>query len=192
AEAVAARTSDEHQRMDAEEDRGYLYPTRGPAAPSSAAAAVVSAVSSSQVHARKTSRRGAGFGTILKVAGISIAIVVLIGVLGFVAKVVFLVKPNGPPLPVIAELPELVEVLEAVPLDATGSSDPDGDPMTYTWRVTNLDRKDYRIEPNGTSKSSLTAIQFFQSGQYTIELRVFDGKSYSTPITRDIIVSSKR
>ncbi|MEA1901386.1 MAG: phosphodiester glycosidase family protein [Thermodesulfobacteriota bacterium] len=93
------------------------------------------------------------------------------------------VCPNIPPI-ADAGLYDLVEVgsgcVAAVPLDGSGSSDPDGDPLTYTWAW-----------DDGSSIGSASGVNptiNLPIGTFTITLVVNDGTEDSEPDEVDITV----
>jgi hypothetical protein len=82
-----------------------------------------------------------------------------------------------------------------VQLDGSGSSDPDGDPLTYTWTVS-LDNPLSGVPPQtpivligqGTATPSFDVIAIDQLGGYTITLEVSDGTLSDTDTaTVDVI-----
>ncbi len=74
-----------------------------------------------------------------------------------------------------------VEVNKAIQLDGTGSSDPDGNPLTYAWSITSAPTGSTAALTNATSaKPSLTPDL---EGDYTIRLIVNDGTLSSPPDT---------
>lgn len=84
------------------------------------------------------------------------------------------VPGNNAPTAVISANPTSVPAgdgnMTVVTLDGTGSSDPDGDSLTYAWTVAN------GTFVNGTTASSATAeVTFPGTGAYAVTLTVNDG-----------------
>ena len=81
--------------------------------------------------------------------------------------------PNTPPDCVAEANPAVVMVLDRVILDGTGSSDADGDPLSFQWT--------FVTRPNGSGTnmigSQTDTAEFFpdRAGTYEIELEVDDG-----------------
>jgi hypothetical protein len=89
--------------------------------------------------------------------------------------------PNRPPV-ADAGTDQLVTVGENVQLDGSASSDPDGDPMAYTWRQV--------LGPAVTLRNATTARPSYAAsgpGEYRFALSVSDGKVDSAP--DDVAVS---
>jgi len=88
------------------------------------------------------------------------------------------VLPNGAPTAVATATPNPVHVGSPVTFDGTGSTDPDGDPLTYTWDF-----------PGGATADTATAQQTFAStGTYQVTLTVADphGVSDTETITVEV------
>ncbi len=80
-------------------------------------------------------------------------------------------KVNAEPVPRF-ELPEIVATGEPVQLDGNASSDPDGDPLTFRWEIS--DGRQLRGPDN--------EIDFTEPGEYTITLQVDDGEEVGNSI----------
>jgi hypothetical protein len=171
---------------DAEEDRAYLYPNRNktPAAatPTAKAAAPssggLSALTSS-ASAKPASASGGGTGRMI---GIGLAAVVGIAVV--VGAAFFLLGGRGknlPPTASIAPVNTQVQMYQTIMLDGSGSTDPEGAPLKYSWRVLDLDRTNYKFSRNADGTARTTDLQFFQTGTFRVQLEVFDGKFLSAP-----------
>jgi hypothetical protein len=74
---------------------------------------------------------------------------------------------NGTPVAVIAQTPEQVLTRE-VRLDASGSLDPEGAPLTYSWRVVS------GSAALSNANSAQPIVQFAAFGRYVLELTVQD------------------
>jgi PKD repeat protein len=97
------------------------------------------------------------------------------------AEILDLVNPGGnrPPSASFSATPSSGEAPLAVAFDASASSDPDGDALTYSWDF-----------GDGASDSGETAAHTYtQNGDYTVTLTVGDGNLNATATT-DIVVSS--
>ncbi len=77
--------------------------------------------------------------------------------------------------------PPVIGQNESVAFNATASTDPDGDPLTYAWDFNN----------DGTTDASgvTTQFQFTAEGTFTVRLTVADGKGGTGTTTRDVIVT---
>ncbi len=76
----------------------------------------------------------------------------------------------------------------AVALDASASTDPDGDPLTYKW---SFGGEDVEVVPqvySGTYTTAVIWVYFPVEGEYTITLEVSDG--ISTPSSDSIAVGT--
>jgi hypothetical protein len=92
---------------------------------------------------------------------------------------------NGPPVPVLNSSPASRNVAanEMLVLDGTGSFDPEGTPVTYSWSVSPA--TGYSIAHSVPGKSELL---FFTPGAYAVTMTVTDGASNSAAITREVTV----
>ena len=90
-------------------------------------------------------------------------------------------KVNAEPVPRF-ELPEIVATGEPVQLDGEGSSDPDDDPLTLRWEIS-----------DGRQLSGpVNDIDFSEPGDYTVTLRVDDGEGVENSVqtlTRNLRVN---
>jgi len=85
------------------------------------------------------------------------------------------VGSNSPPVP-NAGPNQSVNLGDTVNLDGTGTSDPDGDPLTYQWLFGNIPSNSSLTDADiGTSTSSTASFTPDVAGPYTIRLRVHDG-----------------
>ncbi len=69
---------------------------------------------------------------------------------------------------------------QLVQFDGTGSSDPDGDPLSYSWTLSD----------GRTMTGSQPSISFATAGSYTVTLVVSDGQASSTPSTASITITA--
>jgi PKD repeat protein len=80
-------------------------------------------------------------------------------------------KVNAEPLPRF-ELPEIVATGQPVSLNGESSTDPDGDPLTFRWEVS-----------DGRQLSGpVNKIDFNEPGEYTVTLQVDDGEGVENSI----------
>ncbi|WP_289781779.1 PKD domain-containing protein [Ornithinimicrobium faecis] len=73
-----------------------------------------------------------------------------------------------------------------VTLDGTGSTDPDGDTLTYAWSLTDPDGSGVELSDPQAAEPTFTATEV---GDYTATLTVTDGQWTSTPDTITITAS---
>ncbi|MEE9207639.1 MAG: PKD domain-containing protein [Gemmatimonadota bacterium] len=95
------------------------------------------------------------------------------------------VPGNNAPTAVISANPASVPAgdgnMTVVTLDGTGSTDPDGDSLSYAWTVAN------GTFVNGTTASSATAeVTFPGTGAYAVTLTVNDGNGGSNTASTTI------
>lgn len=206
---------DTRMKEDETEDRSYLYPQRSTspaAAPKPASASASAPKPDPQTGGRLPS--GTLYGShggavpkakgktdltgLLKVVGVLALLAALAGGGWFVWSMTQAPPPNGIPVAAIATTPATIEVLQTITLDAGPSTDPDGEPLVYTWRVKDVDKQtylgtpDHKLLPNGTKEAAKPTLQIFQAGRYEIELKVFDGRSNSEPVHRPLEVVPKK
>lgn len=174
---------------DAEEDRSYLYPAppSSPAVPTPARHAKVGTAPSLPPPGR--GRRMPGAASLLLRFLFVLLVLAGLGLGGYVGYVLFLQAPNQPPTAAFEPVPEQIRLLQTITLDASGSTDPDGDSLSYTWSILDLNTRDYRFRPNLSRDAVFTELQVFVTGTFTIELKVFDGQSFSEPVTQTIQVT---
>ncbi|HEX7958285.1 MAG TPA: PKD domain-containing protein, partial [Terriglobales bacterium] len=103
------------------------------------------------------------------------------GSLSGTATVVPVVQvPNYPPV-ANAGPAQTVHVTDTVQLDGTGSTDRDGDPLTYRWTFTSIPT-DSAVVLNAANTAKPTFV-VDKPGSYTLQLIVNDGKVDSAPST---------
>jgi YD repeat-containing protein len=81
--------------------------------------------------------------------------------------------PNRPPVAVAAATPGTVNVGQTVNLSSTGSSDPDGTPLSYTWSLALRPGGSVATVNNATAASASFVPDV--AGSYTVLLTVSDG-----------------
>ncbi|CAM4216158.1 PKD domain-containing protein [Pseudoalteromonas ostreae] len=82
--------------------------------------------------------------------------------------------------------PDVVYSGNNVELDASQSSDPNNDTLTYQWQVIEAP-EDIQFNTTGDGKAFFTPTQL---GDYIVSLRVYDGQYYSDPLTHTVQVKS--
>ncbi|MGE3538244.1 MAG: Ig-like domain-containing protein [Candidatus Tectimicrobiota bacterium] len=92
----------------------------------------------------------------------------------------FTVRPNAPPV-AAAGADQSVSIGTTVTLDGQGSSDPDGQPLTYQWSLTSqpAGSRAVVVNPGAARPSFLADVP----GQYVVQLVVSDGIGQSAPDT---------
>ena len=91
--------------------------------------------------------------------------------------------PNRPPVCRLTA-PAQAQVGEAVTLDASGSSDPDGDPLSYTWDFGDG-------TPPAKTTFARTTHSYAKIGGYAVKVTVDDGKGGSCTATAQLPVVQK-
>lgn len=81
-----------------------------------------------------------------------------------------------------------VLVASTVTLDGNGSSDPDGNPLTYVWSIVSQPAGSSVALVSSTSSRATFTPDF--AGTYVVSLTVNDGKSNSAPVTATITASA--
>jgi len=106
------------------------------------------------------------------------------------AKALGCPAPPAPPAPPnrqpVCRLtsPAQAQVGEAVPLDASASSDPDGDPLSYTWDFGDG-------TPPAKTTFARTTHSYAKIGGYTVKVTVDDGRGGSCTATASLPVVQK-
>lgn len=91
--------------------------------------------------------------------------------------------------PVAAVLPaQAILVEEMILLNGAGSSDPDKDALTYTWRVVEGENL-VKLGPRNQPRLAVTGVE---AGKVKFELVVNDGKTDSAPATADLEIKARR
>lgn len=94
--------------------------------------------------------------------------------------VVISATPNAPPV-AYAGNDQIVSRNTMISLDASGSYDPDNDPLSYNWSIVSSPggSQSQLDDPNSPTPKILAD----REGEYVIRLVVFDGQLYSAPDT---------
>jgi dipeptidyl aminopeptidase/acylaminoacyl peptidase len=88
------------------------------------------------------------------------------------------VRPNVPPAASFTFSPSSPTSEDIVSFDASGSSDPDGDPLTYSWVV------------DGTAAGTTATIsRTLPAGSHTVQLTVSDGRGGSSTSSATVTVT---
>ncbi len=139
-------------------------------------------------------------GAALAMVGKIVGALVVVALLGFAGWYVWASMqappPNAKPVAAFAALPATMGVNKEFALDGSLSTDADGQSLVYSWTVYSVDPQgvqgkalgtiEHRLLPNGTDGAARPNLMIFQAGRYRIELKVFDGQSYSEPSFADI------
>jgi hypothetical protein len=99
-------------------------------------------------------------------------------------------KTNATPSAAFVPPPEQININQPVVLDASPSSDEDGDPLRYQWVVEGLEVTNYSLRPNQTREAVSAELRIFVPGRYTITLTVFDGQNLSAPASHTVVVGN--
>jgi outer membrane protein OmpA-like peptidoglycan-associated protein len=91
--------------------------------------------------------------------------------------------PNRPPVCRLT-VPAQGQVGEAITLDASGSSDPDGDPLSYTWDFGDG-------TPPARTTTPRTTHSYARLGGYAVKVTVDDGKGGSCTATAQLPIVQK-
>ncbi|MCD6385474.1 hypothetical protein J7M23_06810, partial [Candidatus Sumerlaeota bacterium] len=89
---------------------------------------------------------------------------------------------NLPPVAMATTPSNFIPVNTKIVLDGSASYDPNNDRLSYYWDVVKGDAKAVIFVPNRTNNAAKTTAIFTKKGLYTIQLRVFDGTNFSTPV----------
>ena len=117
-----------------------------------------------------------------------VQLVVSDGTLSSTPDTVTIVAPNRPPL-ANAGPDRTAHVGETVQLDGRGSSDPDGDPLTFAWTLLSKPTGSVTVLSGaGSAQPTLTPDKI---GAYTVQLVVNDGAVNSAPDTMTISVANR-
>ncbi|NPA95439.1 MAG: PKD domain-containing protein, partial [Thermodesulfobacteria bacterium] len=95
------------------------------------------------------------------------------------AKVRIKVPSNRPPKAAISDVISTVSVGDSITLYGSPSSDPDGDKLSYHWRLAFKPSKSNAVLGNANGKEC--TLQIDADGGYAVELVVSDGKAKSEP-----------
>jgi len=188
---------------DADEDRSYLYPTK-PTSKSKVTPKLNDAQtdadpitggrksSTSKMALDSISRSGSSTASIPKAPrqpikipwGIIFGLLLLGGIVyaGYTFLPMVMKEKNLAPTAAInLSGQQTVQAHTFIEIDATGSTDPEDDNLTYTWSLPNVeDETNYLLEPLALDRSKIQ-IKFFQPGIYPIQVIVFDGSLRSEP-----------
>lgn len=88
----------------------------------------------------------------------------------------------------VAQVASMGAVGQTLTLDGTSSSDPEGDALTYRWRIVTAPTNSLAMIAAPTSISATLTPDL--EGQYVIELVVNDGRQDSLPVTKTVTVTA--
>lgn len=97
----------------------------------------------------------------------------------------YYIDDNQKPVAQLAA-PDVVYSGNNIELDASQSSDPNNDTLTYEWQVIEAP-EDIQFNTTDDGKAFFTPTQL---GDYIVSLRVYDGQHYSDPLTHTVQVKS--
>jgi hypothetical protein len=105
--------------------------------------------------------------------------------------VVRVIGDPGPPEAVLASSAS-GEDCSAIPVDGSGSFDPNGDPLRYKWWLEDAPNGSRATDDNFADPSS-AATTFYPdiAGTYTLALSVSDGESWSTPALMELVADER-
>ncbi|MEO8376483.1 MAG: hypothetical protein ABI579_02345 [Candidatus Sumerlaeota bacterium] len=135
------------------------------------------------------------------IIGVAALVIVAAGVF-FLLPMLKSKPPNTKPVAIVAPLTkDTVNVNELITLDASGSKDQENDQLTYYWEKKSPADGRVSLMVNGTNEggektefatqSARIDAQFFTSGDFSFQLKVGDGQTFSDPITVNVKVVPK-
>lgn len=97
-------------------------------------------------------------------------------------------RPNRPPTAIIAGSGEIVTSFRELTLNGSGSFDPDGDPVTFSWR--SVDGRAIVLDPSSPNPT----VRLVQTnyGDFTFELTVTDRAGLTSKATTRVILVQAR
>lgn len=165
---------------DATEDRTYLIPEQR-------------VEEKTELVAQAIVRRRRSWMASKRFVVLSVATVLVVGGIIAVSLIVPAMfaketPPNQPPTALFTLSTQTFAAYQKVKLDATGSSDPEGRSLLYSWQVKGLTSDQWRIEPNKTRDAATPELQIYVEGRHAVELKVFDDAVYSLPVEAEVVV----
>src|SRR5690606_8870492 len=107
------------------------------------------------------------------------------------ATVVLNVAPVADPPVANINGPYQISEGNSLSLSSAGSSDPDGDSLTFAWDLDGDDDFDDAVGPSPTiSWNDLVNLGIDDNGQYTVRLRVTDTTLLSTTVSTTLTVQN--